>query len=622
MVPAAIVVLPRVPLTAHGKLDRSALPAPEFLPVAWRAPRTPDERVVCALFADLLGVTGVGLDDDFFALGGDSIQSIQLVSRAREAGLAITARDVFEHATVERLAAAARPVTPRTADAHADADVADGPVPLMPIVCWLAERGGPIRRFSQSAVTPTPAGLDEEGVTAVLQALLDHHHALRLRLSRAPDAGPWSLAIEPAGRVAASSCLQRVRPDSLGDALSSQVRALTHAAIARLDPEAGVMVQAVWFDGGRHVGGRLFLAVHHLAIDGVSWRILLDDLGAALEAVSAAQPLTLRRTGTSLRRWASHLQTEALRPGRVAELPFWRDTLHGRADLAPMASLDPTRHTMGSASRLTLTLPAAVTTAVLTSVPAAFHANVNDVLLAALAIGASRWRSDRGDRGTAATLVDVEGHGRDAAVDGIDPSATVGWLTTIHPVRLDPGDIDLQEAWAGGPALGHAVKRIKEQLRAAPDGGLGYGLLRYLNQETAGELARFPAPQLGFNYLGRVAGDGPAAPSTSGAALDGFDPDLPLAHLVEVNAIARERPGGAELIANWTWASDQLSAEDVQALGQRWFDALERLVRYASQPGAGGRTPSDLPLVSLTQDEIELLERAYAPSPPLHDPPE
>ena len=211
-------------------------------------------------------------------------------------------------------------------------------------------------------------------------------------------------------------------------------------------------------------------------------------------------------------------------------------------------------------------------------------------------------------------LIDLEGHGREELFADVDLSRTVGWFTSLFPVRLDPGSLDLDEALAGGPALGRALKLIKEQLRALPDHGLGYGLLRYLNRESAAQLAGFATPPIGFNYLGRFAAPAGAdwgAAAEAGALGLGGDPALPLAHALEINAHTLDQQDGATLSATWSFAPALLTDAEVADLAQGWFAALDALVRHAEQPGAGGRTPSDLPLVALTQGEIETLERRY-----------
>src|SRR6184192_908300 len=614
MVPSAIVVVDGFPLTANGKLDRSALPAPEFRPSVGRLPRSPQEELLCALFAEVLGVERVGIDDDFFALGGDSIVSIQLVSRARKAGLVITPRAVFQHQTVAGLASVA---TRLEETGSPVVDVATGGLVATPIMRWLLERGGPIERFNQATLLQVPSCLREDHLLSALQTVLDHHDALRLRLDGSGGSGECELEVRPPGAVLAATCLRRVDICGL-DAGAREGCIYEHALAAqsRLSATAGVLLQAVWFDAGAEQAGRLLVMIHHFAVDGVSWRILVPELAAAWEAIARGGVPVLGVRGSSFRRWAQQLVSHAHEARCIGELSFWTGILSEPSLLLVDGSLDPARDVMGTAGELTLTLPAAVTEALLKRVPGAFHAGINHVLLTALGLSLVQWCRRR-ERGAGhAVLIDVEGHGREEVLADIDLSRTVGWFTSLFPVRLDAGAISVAEALAGGPALGRALKLIKEQLRGVPNNGLGYGLLRYLNQQTGSQLARFASPQIGFNYLGRFTGglgaDWARAPEAVRLG-GGGDAGMPLAHCIEVNALTLEDAEGAKLTATWSWAPALVSEAEVRDLAQRWFDALEALVRHAAAPGAGGRSPSDLPLVVLSLGEIEWLERQYAP---------
>ena len=568
---------------------------------------------MCGLFAEVLGVERVGIDDNFFALGGDSIMSIQLVSRARRAGLVITPRAVFQHQSVEALAGAAT----RLAEPAASTvpDVPTGPLPLTPIMRWLCERGGLIDRFHQRMLLRVPAGLREDDLAAALQVLLDHHDALRLRVGVAAGEGGWRLEIAPAGSVRAADCLRRIGVAGLAD---GGLRACfaEHAAAAerRLSPAGGVMVQAVWFDAGAEHAGRLLLTIHHVAVDGVSWRILVPDLAAAWAAIASGAAPVLAARGTSFRRWAQRLASHAHDASLVEEVGFWSGMLSEPALSLVEGSLDPTRDVTSTARKLKFTLPASVTGPLLTRVPAAFHGGINDVLLTGLVVAVAGWRRRRDGGASRAVLIDLEGHGREEIFADVELSRTVGWFTSLFPVRLDAGGIDLDEALAGGPALGRALKLIKEQLRAVPDNGLGYGLLRYLNGETGSRLVGFAGPQLGFNYLGRFAGHGVAdwsAAPEAGLLGGGGDPGMALAHALELNALTLDGSDGAALSATWSWAPALLTEEAVRDLAERWFGVLTALVGHAAQAGAGGRSPSDLRLVALTQAEIELVESQY-----------
>ncbi|MFB7570842.1 amino acid adenylation domain-containing protein [Streptomyces sp. NPDC056165] len=617
MVPSAFVRLDALPLTPHGKLDRKALPAPEYGPVAAvRVPATPQEEALCAVFADVLGVERVGVDDDFFDLGGDSIVSIQLVGRARAAGLVFTPRDVFRLRTVAALAAMATPQEQTTATGEPD-DSGIGAVPLTPIVHWLRERGGPVDSFHQSMLVRTPAGLDQARLTAALQAVLDHHDALRLRLTRTGGI-VWSLEVAGRGAVDAAGCLTRVDAAGLGgESLRTVVAGHQGIAQARLSPEKGAMVQAVWFDAGSKESGRLLLVLHHLVVDGVSWRILLPDLAAACETVRAGGTPRLAPVGTSLRRWAEQLTTLAQHPARLDELPLWTGVLDVPDPLLGSRALDPARDTVATVRHVSLTLPPERTEPLLTRVPAAFHGGVNDVMLTGLALAVADWRRRRNEDAAAPLLVDLEGHGREDIADGVDLSRTVGWFTDLHPVRLDAGVTDWAELWAGGPQAGAALKRVKEQLRALPDNGMGYGLLRHLNPQTGPALARLRTPQIGFNYLGRFpaasaadqAADWTPAPEADGLG-GGVDPAMAVPHALEINALTQDHPDGPRLTATLSWPGDLLDEDAARDLADTWSRALDVLAAHGEGAEAGGHTPSDLPLVALGQGEIDIVERA------------
>ncbi len=608
MVPASVMVLSSLPVNSNGKLDRKRLPAPEITRSrSERRPRTHAEEVLCSLMMQVLGVSYVTLDDNFFALGGDSILAFQLVSRARRTGLVLSLRDVFEQPTIEALAGISRAQDA----APVVADVGVGPMPPTPIMCWFLESGGTLKSFSQSIVLQVPANLEFQHVVRALQTIIDHHDALRLRFNGAEKSREeWRLEVQPQGAVRAESCLHTVEIKELNDDDRKQkIAEEAQAAARRLSAGNGLMLQGVWFDAGRSSSGHLLLTIHHLAVDGVSWRILLPDLAAAYAAVAVGHPPVLEPTPVSFRGWAERLNREALGPKRVKELSFWTDMLKDSQELVPDRQLVAGRDTVSSAQQIALTLPPNVTAPLLDRVAAAFHARINDVLLTGLVLSILKWRRDSSD-GTS-VVIDMEGHGRESIFDGVDLSRTVGFFTTIFPVRLDPGPLDLEEAWAGGEALGRALKSIKEQLRSVPDNGIGYGLLRYLNPETAPVLSSLPKSQIDFNYLGRfpVAETADWTPSESFSG--GLDPEMAFHHPLQVDSMVLERAAGPELTAVWTWMPGIFSGNDVRSLADGWFHMLEALVEHSEQPGAGGLSPSDVPLVALSQSDIDWLESRH-----------
>lgn len=588
MVPAAVVVLERFPQLANGKLDRSALPAPDFSALSsGRAPATPVEELLCTVFAEVLGLERVGVDDDFFALGGDSIVAMQLVGRARAAGLRISPRLVFRHRTVAALgtvAEAAGVSSPRPADDGT------GSVPLTPVMHWLRELGGPFASYHQAALVRTPAALDLPGLTTVLQALADRHDLLRARLVRPSreDTAQWSLHVPPVGTVDAAGWIERVDVSGLdAAALGETVREHTTAARASLDPDAGVMVRAVWFDAG-DAPGRLLLMGHHLVVDGVSWRVLLPDLEAAWRDVRAGRPAALLPVETSFARWSRLLTELALAPEREAELPVWEAILDGGAQSLPLArDRDPDRDTAATQREVVLRLPAERTGPLLSAVPAAFGATVNDVLLAGLALAFADLRRRNGGTDTS-LLVDLEGHGREEELggDGVGLSRTVGWFTSVYPVRLDAGTADPADAFAGGPAAEETVRRVREHLAALPANGVGYGLLRHLNPRTRDVLSAYEPPRVEFNYLGRFGipeeTDWSYAPEEDAADI-GSEGSMREGHALEINVVTEDRADGPVLAAHWSYLEGLLPREAVQDLAETWFRALRGLVAWAER---------------------------------------
>ncbi|MFC8723235.1 amino acid adenylation domain-containing protein, partial [Kitasatospora sp. NPDC057198] len=525
-VPAVIVGLDALPLSVNGKLDRKALPAPDRHPLAPAAaaavPARRGSSAFARVFAEVLGLPEVGEEENFFALGGDSIVSLQLVSRAKAAGLAITTKDVFQHPTPAALTAAFGgtapgtpgtsgtpahdvPGTPAPAAAPAPQTPAEGPLPLLPVVHWLRERGGGVRRFNQSVLLTAPAGLGERPLRDALAALVEAHPALRTRLDDTD--GLWTQETLPP--TADPALLRRV--PAPGGPTAEQLTAEADRAADALDPAAGRMLRAAWFDAGEQTEGRLLLTVHHLAVDGVSWRILLPRLAAAHRDAAAGRRPALAPEPVPLRDWAAHLHAHAQQRSRLAEAGYWRSTLTGPP--GPLAELgtDPARDTHATLRTLRRTLPADRTAALLATAAATATATspgsgpgpgsgVEELLLAGLVLGLARTRPDAAP----ALHVDLEGHGRGGhRGHAPDLSGTVGWLTTVHPVRLDLAGLDL----AAAPDV---LARVGEQLRAAPDKGLGHGLLRHLNPQTAPLLAAAPPSPVLFNYRGRTDQAGPA----------------------------------------------------------------------------------------------------------------
>ncbi|MGW8065263.1 amino acid adenylation domain-containing protein [Streptomyces ziwulingensis] len=595
MVPAHIVVMEEFPLTANGKLDRDALPEPRTAAASIVPPTTDNERAVCTAVATLLRLEDVGVDQDFFQLGGDSILAISLLSALRDAGLHVTARQILTHTTVGALAAVAGREDTAPVDHR---DVATGPVVGSPIVQWLGRTTDAIDGFVQSVVLNTPAELTPDTLDEILTAVVGHHVMLRAELVRGDR---WSFHIPEANRAAAR-WQESDRPLDECVAL----------ATAGLDPENGVMLRAVW----RRAARQLVVTVHHLVVDGVSWRILMEDLATAWRQRASGAPIELPAVGTSFRCWTQLLERAAF----DADSAFYRRPLPGEDQPLGRRALTDA-DTVARERTRTVSVGPEVTAALLGETPAKFHAGVGDVLLTALAVALARRRRDLGQDQTFAH-VELEGHGREgrfvARSAGFEPdlSRTVGWFTTLFPVTVDPGPAPDLTA----PAyLAAALKAVKEDLSRVPYNGVSYGALRYLSH------AEFPAPapQVLFNYLGRFDAGAPGdwkLAGPTGQLGEKRDPGMRLPRALEFNAIAEPAPSGAyELVTTVSWPDGVFTDEDVATLCAYYEQALTGLAAL----DRGGHSPGDFRPLPLTQADVDALDgphlRDILPLTPLQE---
>ncbi|MHA6616154.1 non-ribosomal peptide synthase/polyketide synthase [Pseudonocardia sp. DLS-67] len=600
MVPTLYGVVDDLPLTVNGKLDAAALPEPR--PVARRAGRAPSteaERVLAGIVASVVGVEEVGVDEDFFTLGGDSISSITLCGRARKAGLDLAPRDVFRKRTVHAMAAGLAVAVERPREVR---DVGVGAVPNTPILAAFERM--PLESFYQSMVVRTPAGMSRAELETVLGAILERHDLLRARVE---GEGPWHLEVPEPGATDVAALLEVT--ERTGRPSPEEMAAATRAAAAALDARRGRMVRAHWFPDGSGAGC-LLLVVHHLVVDGVSWRILTADLAQAWSAVRAGREPRLDEVATSFRTWARRMRSAADRGRFRGEAGYWHDIAGTPDPDLGSRPLDPTVDVAATTDTVTLRLPADVTGPLLSTAPAAIFGGINDVLLGAFGLAVAHWRR----AGSSAVLLSLEGHGRepDPFESGgpLDLSRTVGWFTSLHPVRLDPGAPGWDDVVAGGPALVRAVKAVKEQLRV-PARGIGYGVLNDL--DGAVDLPDVE-PQILFNYLGRFGAGAEAdwEPVADYDALgEGVDPGSEVRAL-SVNAIAHDTAAGPEFSAMLTWPTGIMSRAEVERLAALWEQALRAV---AGSAVLTGHTPSDFPLVPMTQDDVDELDASVPGGP-------
>ncbi len=457
MVPSAFVQLEQMPLTANGKVDRRALPRPELDSSRgeYVGARTREEEILCQIWSEVLGVERVSVEDNFFELGGDSILSIQVIARARQAGLQLTPRQFFERQTIAGLAELAG----GGSEAEAEQGELSGEVALTPIQREFFQRGlARPEHYNQAVLLEVDGEVDSLLIKEAVGGLVRHHDALRLRYEQKD--GGWVQSYTVGG---AEGVYRRVDLSGVGD--EQRVKAMEEDAAeqqASLSLSTGEMMRAVEYELGE-LGRRLLVVVHHLAIDGVSWRILLEDLQRGYEQLSRGEEIELGAKTSSYRQWAERLEQYSHSEELKQEVEYWERQQPSGAD-EEVEELEG--RSQATARRERRWLSEEQTKELLAEVPAVYHTQINDVLLAVL------WEANRRWKGRRSLVVELEGHGREGLFEEVDVSRTVGWFTSIYPVRLEAESED----------IGGALKEIKEQLRGVPNRGIGYGVLRYLSR--------------------------------------------------------------------------------------------------------------------------------------------
>ncbi|MFN6483321.1 MULTISPECIES: non-ribosomal peptide synthetase [unclassified Nostoc] len=611
MIPASFTVLEALPITPNGKVDRRALPVPEFEfdeSTGFVSPHTHTQEVLAKIWQDVLVLKQVGIHDNFFELGGDSIVSMQIIAKANQAGLKLTPKQLFQHQTIAELAAVAGTINL----VQSEQGLVTGIVPLTPILHWFFEQNLPEpHHFNQSFLLEVPANLQPELLEQALQKLLSHHDALRLRFVQ--QDGQWQQYSSDVSDVSLGIADLSYLPPA------EQLKAIEAKADETqrtLNLTDGPLMRVVLFNLGNSPG-RLLIVIHHLAVDGISWRILLEDLSEAYKQLETGKSIQLPAKTTSFKDWAIRLQDYARSQELHSQLDYWLDSM--QFPIAPLP-LDYAAvaqdNTVASSRIVSVYLSVEQTRALLQDVPGAYNTQINDVLLTALVQTFARWT------GFHSLLIDLEGHGREDLFEDVDLSRTVGWFTSIFPVLLK-----LEDRFDTGEVL----KSVKEQLRRIPNRGIDYGIWRYLSLDESdsvrkasrreallrsrsvsqrsaerNKLQAFPKAEVSFNYFGQFDQTQLAtlgwkyAQESSGSI---HSPKGQRHHLLTVNGLVVE----GRLKLEWQYSEHFHSRATVENLANEYIEALKTIIAHCLSPDAGGYTPSDFPEVEFSQEALDEL---------------
>jgi non-ribosomal peptide synthase protein (TIGR01720 family) len=639
MLPSAFVWLEKLPLTTNGKVDKQQLPAPATKPQSEQvAPRNAAEATLVDIWTEILGAS-VGIHDNFFERGGDSILSIQMVAKANNAGIKLTPKQLFQHQTIAELATVME-IAPTT---QIEPGIATGIVPLTPIQHWLFEQN--LHKwdyFNQAVLLEVAADLEVDYLKQAIEELVLHHDVLRSCFINSSLDGAWEQDIIPPfenGDILTVVDLNGFSPNQQ----TQQIESIASQLQASLDLDNGRLLRVALFKLGNGENHRLLFIIHHLVVDGVSWRILLEDLVTAYQQLKAKQtpvklpdsskenpspnlsptnvetfhetslhiPPSLVGKGvrglgfpqnlknqvklplktTSFREWAQNLVNYAESDQVVAQFKTWLAILPKQLPQLPLDKICENNNNIASEAEVQVKLDISQTRALLEVVPKAYHTQINDVLLTALAITYSQWTKQN------SVLIDLETHGRQDLFANINITRTVGWFTTIFPVFLELKNINNLE---------ENLKYVKERLREIPQNGISYGLLRYLNpnQQISQTLQTLPQSAISFNYLGQL--DlftsqgwilGLAKESTGLSS----HPLNERRYVLNINAWIAQ----SQLQIQWRYSRNLHDTTTIENLAQQFIKTLQAIIQHCQAPNSGGYTPSDFAGARLNQQQLD-----------------
>ena len=590
MCPGVYVKLEKLPRSSSGKIDRRALAEMEWVEEGeggYVGPGNEVEERLAGIWAGVLGRKRVGVRENFFELGGDSIVGIQIVARARQMGIEVTPKQLFQHQTIAELAAVAE-----VAEAwgggrrgeEAEQGEVKGEAPLTPIQRWFFQQETDnVNYCNQAFLFVVGEEIRGEWVEEGLKKLVEQHDQLRARFKR--EGGEWKQWYAGTGE----SVVEVRRIDLSGEKAEereARLRAVIEEEQRGLDIERGPLLRAAWIELGQERGRRLLVVVHHLGVDGVSWRIMLEDMESWYRQRAEGREGSLGLKTTSYKRWGEELERYGKSEELEREREYW-EREEGREVEALPVDWGEGRNLAGDEKRVQRVLGEKATRELLGEAGRAYHTQVMELLVSALAGGLQRWRGQKRVR------VEMEGHGREEFVKGVDVTRTVGWFTSVYPVVVE---------WREGEGTGERVKRVKEEMRRIPQKGMGYGVLQYVGEG----IRKNKESELLVNYLGQMdgsMGEGAmlrAAPEGSGRSVS---EGMQRSSKVELNAVVL----GGQLHMIWGYSGKQYREETIVELAEAYEQSLLEVIEHCLSPEAGGFTPADFTEAGLEQHELEYL---------------
>ncbi|MCK4259525.1 MAG: amino acid adenylation domain-containing protein, partial [Halanaerobiales bacterium] len=557
MIPAHFMQLERMPLTKNGKVDRKALPEPEgniLTGVEYVAPRNEVEEKVALIWSEVLGVEKVGINDSFFSLGGDSIKSIQVASRLNNYGLKLEINDLFKHRCISELSSYIK-----NTNSTAEQGIVEGEVKLTPIQVWFFEQKfTDMHHFNHSVMLHNREGFDNDALRKAFTKIVEHHDALRMvykfeensvkQYNRGSSDNMFDLQIFDL--VEESNYMLRIEEEA-------------NKIQSSIDLETGPLIKLGVFK--TEEGDHLLIVIHHLVVDGVSWRIIFEDLATAYSQAQEGKEIKLPRKTQSFKEWAEKLLTFANSKEILEQMGYWE-----RLEQIEVKPLPREREIQSNKRKDTKILPMVLevedTEKLLKHVNQAYNTEINDILLVALGLAVKDWT------GEDVIAISLEGHGRENIIEDVNITRTVGWFTSQYPVIFD---------MSSSEDISHIIKAVKEELRRIPDKGIGYGILRYLTQKSNQKHKLSMHPEISLNYLGQFdmdvnTGIFNISNASTGLAMSS---EFERNHAIDVNGMIV----GGSLRLDFSYNMHEFSHDTVQHIVDSYSKNIKNIIDHCMQ---------------------------------------